>query len=340
MKPKRKVSRNLGRTQHRQADILHIQIRKRIGLFRRCPFYHGKKYPQFSKSEHNKLNASFPNPKVPIEEFDFAKKSDGRWGLQAYCKVCYKAYRDARITKSRATWIHADGSPMNDDEIRFWFVVHVGPTMRCSVCKQELTPQHFAISRSMEKGLHNECGKCQIARANSVREQEWLADGDWSSWTKAVRALRNKGRVACAGWSRSVLAGTCEKNGTGKEMHMDHIIPLRAGGIHDKKNLRPLCARCNSKKSDQIDPASSVEDISTRICASYKDSFHAGDSIPTIERKLKNALVQRIGSLISAGKYHAALQAKKKEVNGQWNLAHAERKGKTWFSRIQKGLEA
>lgn len=245
MKLKRKVSSNLGRTQHRQADTLYAQIRKRIGQFQRCPFYHGKKYTQFSPDEHDRRNPALPNPEVPIEQFDFSfDKLAKHWKLQRYCKVCYKAYRDARITKSRATWIHADGSSMNDDEIRSWYQFTIGPTMRCSVCKRELTPFHFTISRSMEKGLHNECMRCQIARANSVREQEWLADGDWSSWAAAVRVIRHKKKVTCAGWSRSVLAGTCKKSGTGKEMHMDHVIPLRAGGMHDKKNLQPLCTHC------------------------------------------------------------------------------------------------
>ena len=99
MKPKRKVSGNLGRTQHRQADTLYTTIRKRIGPFKRCPFYHGEKYPQFSHDEHNKRNPIFPNPTVPIQQYDFAfDKKTNLWGLQAYCKVCYKAYRDARIT--------------------------------------------------------------------------------------------------------------------------------------------------------------------------------------------------------------------------------------------------
>lgn len=339
MKPKRRVSSNLGRTQHRQADALYAQIRKRIGLFRHCPFYHGKKYTQLSPEEHNKLNTDFPNPDVPIQQFDFSfKKEAGYWDLQSYCKICFKAYRDARIAKSRTTWTHADCSPMNEGEIRSLYLANVGPTMRCSVCTKELTPNHFAISRSMEKGLHNECVKCQIARANSVREQEWLADGDWSSWTHAVRAIRRQKRVSCAGWSRSVETHTCEKSGAGKNMHMDHIIPLRAGGIHDKRNLQPLCTQCNSKKSDQIDPASSVESIITRISASYSKAFLAGDSISTIERKLKNALVERIGGLITKEMYRSALRAKKREVNGQWSVTRAERKGKEWFSRTQKGL--
>lgn len=339
MKPKRKVSSNLGRTQHGRADILYAAIKERIGPFRRCPFYHGKKYPQFSPEEHDKLNVALPNPRVPIEEFDFAKKLNGKWGLQAYCKICYKAYRDARITKSRATWIHADGSSMSDAEIRAWYQVHVGSTMRCSVCRRELAPRYFTISRSMEKGLHNECETCQIARANSVREQEWLADGDWSSWTKAVRALRHKKKVTCAGWLRSALSGACERSGTGRKMHMDHIVPLRAGGIHDKRNLQPLCASCNSKKSDQIDTALAVAKVPACIGASYQNAFRLHDSIPTIERALKNALVQRIGRLITTGAYRNALRAKRNEVNGQWNILRAERKGREWFSRVQKGWE-
>ncbi len=30
---------------------------------------------------------------------------------------------------------------------------------------------------------------------------------------------------------------------------VDHIIPLRSGGTHDRENLAPLCAACHSKKT-------------------------------------------------------------------------------------------
>jgi len=32
------------------------------------------------------------------------------------------------------------------------------------------------------------------------------------------------------------------------EMHIDHIIPRKAGGTHDLDNLRVLCKRCNLRK--------------------------------------------------------------------------------------------
>ena len=78
MKPKRKVSSNLGRTQYFQRELLYKEIKKRIGPVRRCPFYNGNKYPQFDEKSHDVLNPQFPNPAVPIEEFDFVIKRGRR----------------------------------------------------------------------------------------------------------------------------------------------------------------------------------------------------------------------------------------------------------------------
>jgi 5-methylcytosine-specific restriction endonuclease McrA len=41
----------------------------------------------------------------------------------------------------------------------------------------------------------------------------------------------------------------CQICGTDEgEMHIDHIIPRKAGGTHDLDNLRVLCKRCNLRK--------------------------------------------------------------------------------------------
>lgn len=333
MKEKRKVSSNLGRTQYSRADELYSNIKKKMGATISCPFYGGKKYPQFNNKTHDILNPDFPNPMVPVEQFDFCKHKD-EWGLQAYCKICYKAYRDARIKAARTTW-----TSMNDNQIREWYLQNVGLTMRCSVCKKDLSPKHFSISRSMEKGLHNECFNCQMAKSGSVREQEWLSDGDWSSWKKVVVKLRKSKTVKCAGWSRSVASRACLGYDVGKRMHADHIIPLRAGGINDEKNFQPLCSSCNSKKSDQIDPAFSATKIKMLVGKGYKEIINGEDSVSTIERKLKTALVKRIEDLIDNKGYLEAIKAKKKEVNGQWDINRAYRKGSEWISQIRKGVE-
>ncbi|MDB5195527.1 MAG: hypothetical protein JWO84_711 [Parcubacteria group bacterium] len=339
MKPKREVSSNLGRTQHGRADKLYREIKKQIGPTRRCPFYNGSKYPQFKKNEHDRLNPKYLNPNVPLEQYDFAlDKMSGSWKLQAYCKVCYKAYRDARIQRAREMWVNKSGKPMSETQIRKWFTKTIGPEMRCSVCKKLKAPDHFPISRSMEKGLHNECYDCMSAKGTSVREQAWLSGGDWSSWKAAIQKMRLESTVVCAGWPRAQAAGICLISVAGKYMHADHKVPLRAGGINDARNFQPLCRKCNIKKSDQIDPRLRPSQIKNLVNKEYIRFIKDSDSSESIERKLKAALFARINNLYVSGKYLEAIRKKKKEVNGQWSPEHAFQKGTEWVKRGGKRI--
>lgn len=332
MKLKRKVSANLGRTQHGRADLIYAEIRTRRGSVRRCP-YHGRRGEERVENMHDILNPTLPNPDVPIEEFDFLKKG-GHWDLQTYCKVCHKNYRSGRSKEA-----HARFDPMSDTQVRKWYRKNVAATMRCSVCHKEKDPDEFGISRGMEKGLHNECLICQTGRGASVREQEWLADGDWATWAVAVLKMKRRKRVHCAGWSRSVADGTCKGSGSGRSMHADHIIPLRAGGIHDAKNFQALCSICNMRKSDQIDPSTKPKDIARLVGTAYRNVTRRIGSIQTIERRLKSALVSRIAKAISTGSYADEIVALKKRVNGQWNPKRSFEKGVAWYERYRKGLE-
>ncbi|MDO8407668.1 MAG: HNH endonuclease signature motif containing protein [bacterium] len=330
MKSKREVSENLGRTQHRDADKYYAQIKKRIGAFHPCPFYSGKKYKQFSKDEHDKRNPNFPNPRVPIEQFDFQfDKGKKYWKLQAYCKVCYKAYRRARIELARVRW-----AKMTDTAIRRYVRMNIpGGKVCCSVCKKRRDPNYFPISRSMETGLHNECVDCASSKATSVREQAWLSDGDWSSWKRKVIEMRKEPLVVCAGWPPAVASGRCRGEGNGKRMHADHKVPLRAGGINDARNFQPLCSGCNATKSDQLDTRLSAKEIRNLVGSRYRSLVRSGDSIQTTDRRLKAALWEYLENLEMAGQYLKAIKAKKREVNGQWDPDHAHRKGVVWIKR-------
>lgn len=338
MKIKRKVSINLGRTQHYKANFLYQKIREKHGPTRKCPFYGGKKYLKFNKNSHNLLNPNLPNPNVPIEQFDFQLKKSGnnKWDLQSYCKVCYKAYRDARINNARSTWVNDKGTRMTDSEIREWYKKNVSAIMQCSVCKRDLPPESFSISRSMEKGLHNVCYECVVSLGASDREKIWLSDGHWNSWRKIVLNLRKSKNVQCAGWKRSVLSKHCKGKDSGKNMHADHIIPLRAGGIHDARNFQPLCSACNEKKSDQIDPLINIKKYKILICSRYQKSFADFDSIETIERKLKNAVENYISKLESKDLYLKSIIEKKRKVNGQWNPRRIYKKGLKWLDAIKR----
>ena len=336
MQPKRKVSGNLGRTQHRDAEEIYESIRSRRGDTKSCPFYGRGQYNAlgYDKNSHDKLNPDFPNPNIPIEEFDFLKKK-GEWDLQGYCKVCYKVYRELRKQKARSQWENADGSTMDDDDIRQWYRDNVGPEMECSYGNHWEDPSAFRISRNMEKGLHNVCIECEpmTRLAQGLREKEWLAGGDWDSWARKAEWLRTQEYVECEGWHLSVKFGNCKGALPGRRMHMDHIVPLRAGGIHDATNLQPLCGTCNIKKTDQIEPDMTYREILELIGPDYHHVIDEQFSIPTIERKLKAHLENRILTSIRNGNYEQEVRDLKRRVNGQWDVERVVDKGNKWAKK-------
>ena len=59
------------------------------------------------------------------------------------------------------------------------------------------------------------------------------------------RSLLEKQKSRCAApWCRKSLG----RHGT---WHLDHIVPLKLGGLHDDANLQILCVTCNLKKNAQ-----------------------------------------------------------------------------------------
>lgn len=50
------------------------------------------------------------------------------------------------------------------------------------------------------------------------------------------------------------LCKECERAGVVRlATEVDHIIPLRRGGTHDRANLQPMCAACHKRKTVKSD---------------------------------------------------------------------------------------
>ncbi|MEW2302564.1 HNH endonuclease [Streptomyces sp. NPDC006655] len=47
----------------------------------------------------------------------------------------------------------------------------------------------------------------------------------------------------CPGWGVPAHAS--------QDLTVDHVVPLAAGGTHDRANLRVLCRGCNARKRDR-----------------------------------------------------------------------------------------
>ncbi len=66
-------------------------------------------------------------------------------------------------------------------------------------------------------------------------------DGEIKHWIERIRSSDN---VSCY-W--------CTDNFNGKDMHIDHVIPVSKGGSHSIGNLCASCVSCNtSKKAKSI----------------------------------------------------------------------------------------
>ena len=94
-----------------------------------------------------------------------------------------------------------------------------------------------------------------------------------------------------------------------------------------------MCATCNIKKTDQIQPDMTVDEILARIHPDYHHIIDRSDSIQTIERKLKAHLEGIVEASIRDGTYEQKLRDLKRRVNGQWDVERVVKKGTEWAKK-------
>lgn len=107
----------------------------------------------------------------------------------------------------------------------------------CLVC-QRLTANpsrcdthqaEYMAQRNAQRGSASRRGYTSTYRrtAQVVVAEHKARHGDW-----------------CEGWQVESHAA--------KDLTADHIIPLAAGGTHDRSNLGVLCRGCNARKRDAV----------------------------------------------------------------------------------------
>ena len=120
-------------------------------------------------------------------------------------------------------------------------------SFQCSKCKEffPLSEAHPNISQSRDLfllnntatscklPLHNICDECtKGTRSESIRHFKYLCDGNFIEASKKMTQI-----------------GKLFKS---KNMHADHIIPLRLGGKHTPENIRPISSKENIEKRDKL----------------------------------------------------------------------------------------
>lgn len=109
----------------------------------------------------------------------------------------------------------------------------------CPSCKKLLLTVNFGIARNERTGLNTYCKPCckeKIAN-HSLLRRRWLPNTPFT-----MRQLEQKLDY----WGYKCYL--CNQKINKKDLNVDHVKPLKEGGLHMLANLRPTHAICNKRK--------------------------------------------------------------------------------------------
>lgn len=219
-KSKQRRTKNLGKNQTKDHDILYEYIETNLGICNKncCMGNRGNKYN--ITHEGDRL--------LPIREFRLHKirVHDGKIvcekkiPLQGNCITCDNAWRKARLENCEKNFKN-----MTPLEVRQYYIdKYVKDTKLCSSCKEEVCIDNFNISKRMECGLHNMCIPCSKLYTASCADRAiiYMIDG-LSAKIKKVHNLSD-----------------------------DHIFPISLGGSNYYENHQPMELSKNLSKGKKL----------------------------------------------------------------------------------------
>lgn len=100
-----------------------------------------------------------------------------------------------------------------------------------AICEQ--CESRSAAPVRTQRGHVNLCSICRIAREKAIYQAR-------IKWNRDKRKLGNK--IFDRDGYKCVVCGA------GKNLTIDHIIPLVYGGSNEESNLQTMCGKCNTSK--------------------------------------------------------------------------------------------
>lgn len=193
-----------------------------------------------------------PRCKAQDPSCGFAPGDVGRQG--AWCRACLRAATHFRAWKA--------GRVRHPFPIRFRFVcAHCGeratagkPATYCSrACKDRALKDRLIAERTAARPVDRRCLHCGDPIPQEMRSDAKFCSQKCNS--AAHHLKRGNGRLGHGRRREIERAAIIERDGArchvcGKkcrpeDIHLDHLVPLAAGGDHSPENLAVACARCN-----------------------------------------------------------------------------------------------
>jgi len=172
---------------------------------------------------------------------EYHKNSKNKSGIADYCKSCssirYKKYRDNNKEK------------VHEKSIRYY--------QENKLSLQTKHKNYYESNKEKLKPVRSHYYFSHKEKLNSINNSWWSKNpGKRVEYFQAYRARKHSsGRVSSAEiqalldfYDNKCLC--CGKENT--KLAIDHIVPLKLGGVNSIENLQPLCKSCNSKKNINI----------------------------------------------------------------------------------------
>jgi 5-methylcytosine-specific restriction endonuclease McrA len=125
---------------------------------------------------------------------------------------------------------------------------------------REFICRYCGNNRLFVPDVGRKCRSC-YQRKHLARKQRLQAQGLWGVQTRIAKQRRRARMRANGGvgvtvadwqWVLAKYGNACLCCGSDAPPTIDHVVPLSLGGPHDRTNIQPLCAMCNSIKRDTI----------------------------------------------------------------------------------------
>lgn len=206
-----------------------------------------EKYERLNRIINNKINSAIKSSTNPIEVYTCLVEGKEKLTVKelGFYKTDYSVSEKKELIKIISEEVRNDENDKKVSE----FIESVGSKFKfkCSMCEKYILVSEVQpnISQSrdifdlenkptnLKLPLHNMCSNCMRGnRAESIRHFKFLCNG------RFVEATRKMTEIG--------------KEYHGRNMHADHIVPLRLGGKHDPENIRPFGGKENIAKKDKL----------------------------------------------------------------------------------------
>ncbi len=224
-------------------------------------FYFRKDTGEHRKTCSECIQSKRPLVKLQTELRKIAESS----GFDSHpCRECFRYLHVSNFYTGHKTCKECVGEKQKEQLLKNALTVTVESKL-CNLCKEIKTSTDFTKAKRNKDGLSTRCKDCRGKTRNRIAENRTSVlrrkergeeykrkNREYCHNRRAL--LRANAGLLFKGYYNYIVDfynGICAKCGSVDDPTIDHIVPLKSGGLHCVKNMQVLCHFHNSSKQNR-----------------------------------------------------------------------------------------